>query len=410
MIRTLFPLVLGAALGALGCAGHDARPHIGVASGALVENPGEPLALSLAPGERILAVADDGTRGLALTNQAAIVFRGGRVERIGAARPFTKAVFLPAPDGPGTWAVALDAEGQLWRVRPGLAIEPVSALFGLGADRVLDVVGAGRHALVARLADGVALVSAKTEDAGTGAPFVARYPAPALVTLAASSTMLALAYEDHVETVELAIGHDGPRTLARRSFDLAGVLAVAIPRGEKASDAPVFATRRAVYRLRSGTSELTLVARADAKLNWLTAAGDGYWAADGETLRHFDAAFTPDVARATSHDDILAAAGDGTLLVGNATGLIRLRPAPLSVVADWEPHLRPIFDRACADCHREDGKAGVDLSTGPAWLAARDEIVERTLRRHTMPPGNRRLSEDDRTTLEAWAKRTERSP
>jgi mono/diheme cytochrome c family protein len=44
----------------------------------------------------------------------------------------------------------------------------------------------------------------------------------------------------------------------------------------------------------------------------------------------------------------------------------------------------------------------VDLSTAAAWLEGRDEIGERVLRRRTMPPAGRPLSEDDRAAIAAW--------
>jgi hypothetical protein len=44
----------------------------------------------------------------------------------------------------------------------------------------------------------------------------------------------------------------------------------------------------------------------------------------------------------------------------------------------------------------------VDLSTAAAWLGARDEIRERVVVRHTMPPAGRSLSEEDRATIAAW--------
>src|SRR5204863_9643801 len=100
------------------------------------------------------------------------------------------------------------------------------------------------------------------------------------------------------------------------------------------------------------------------------------------------------------------AAGDGSLWLVEEGRPTRLVPAHASPAEErWAQLVRPVFTASCAECHRPDGRSGVDLSTAAAWLAARDEIRERVVVRHTMPPAGRALSEDDRATIGAWVGR-----
>src|SRR6185369_5236889 len=97
------------------------------------------------------------------------------------------------------------------------------------------------------------------------------------------------------------------------------------------------------------------------------------------------------------------AAGDGSVWLLADGRPTRIVPARASAAEErWLADLRPVFDRACAACHRPDGKSGVDLSTAAAWLEARDEIRERVVVRRTMPPAGRALAEDDRAAIAAW--------
>jgi len=99
-----------------------------------------------------------------------------------------------------------------------------------------------------------------------------------------------------------------------------------------------------------------------------------------------------------------AAAADGSLWLLADAGPVRLVPERASAAeARWDEIIRPIFDRGCADCHRPDGRAGVDLSTAAAWLASSDEILQRVVVGRTMPPAGHPLSEDDRAAVRAWS-------
>jgi len=332
-------------------------------------------------GEPVLAAADDGTRRLLLTAKAAWILRGSAAERTAGARPWTKAALIPAADGRGTWAVGLDRNGRLWRVRPGTDLDEISDRYGLDREAIRDVCAAGGR-LVAFLLDGrVAVADGRR---------VLRYPAPGARALAGGGRLLGLVFTDRIETLDLT-RLDAP---PRRRYDIRAIAAGVDARGTLHA-----ATPRAVYRADGPT--LRLAYAASDRIRWLTAAGPRAWFADGNTLLALDDGVT--VAQGAAAPDDPVAAGDGSLWLVDHGRPTRVVPSQATAAEErWAQLVRPIFTGACAECHRPDGKSGVDLSTASAWLAARDEIRERVMVRHTMPPAGRSLSEEDRATIAAW--------
>jgi mono/diheme cytochrome c family protein len=332
-------------------------------------------------GEPVLAAADDGTRRLLLTAQAAWILRGTGAERSAGARPWTKAALIPAADGRGTWAVGLDRNGRLWRARPGVDLDEVSDRYGLDRETLRDVSAAGGR-LVAFLLDGAVAVADGRR--------VLRFPAPGARALAGGGRLLALVFADRIETLDLT----KPEAPPRRSYPLQAVSAGVDTRGTLYA-----ATAKAVYRADGGT--LRLIYAAADRIRWLTAAGPRAWFADGSVLLALDDGVA--VAQGTPAPDDPVAAGDGNLWLVDRGHATRVIPSQATAAEErWAQLVRPIFTGACGECHRPDGKSGVDLSTAAAWLAARDEIRERVLVRHTMPPTGRTLSEEDRATIAAW--------
>lgn len=94
-------------------------------------------------------------------------------------------------------------------------------------------------------------------------------------------------------------------------------------------------------------------------------------------------------------------AGDDTYVQDGA--VLRRGAIPASATrSEWRSTLEPIFQRACAKCHRPGGAADFDLSTSAAWFAARDKIRDE-VSGGTMPPeGESPLSATDRAALERW--------
>jgi hypothetical protein len=357
------------------------------ASGAPFTRAGAPVmvvrteAVTALEAEPVLAAADDGTRRLLLTAQAAWILRGNAAERTAGARPWIKAALIPAADGRGTWAVGLDRDGRLWRVRPGADLDEISERYGLDRQAIRDVAAAGGR-LVAFLLDGAVAVADGRR--------VLRFPAPGARALAGGGRLLALVFADRIETLDLTKLEAPPR----RSYLIRSIGAGIDARGTLHA-----ATARGVYR--AGGGALRLLYAASDRIRWLAAAGPRAWFADGSTLLAVDDGVA--VAQGAAAPDDPVAAGDGGLWVIDHGRPSRVVPSQATAAEErWAQLVRPIFSGACGECHRPDGKSGVDLSTAAAWLGARDEIRERVVVRHTMPPAGRSLSEDDRATIAAW--------
>jgi mono/diheme cytochrome c family protein len=384
-VRPVAALLL--ALGAGSCAGRAAYTRAGGKLGVAVVRA-EPLT-AIDANEAVVAAADDGTRRLLLTAQAAWVVRANATERSAGGRRWRRAALIPAADARGTWCVGLDDGGRLWRVRPGTDLEEISDRYGLGRDRIGDLAAAGGRA-VAFLLDGALAIADGRR--------VRRFPAPGARALAGGAHRVALLFRDRVETLELP-PPDAEARLRRRSYRVPGVLAAAV---SDAGDLFV-ATRGAVYRARP-SAELRLAYLADRQIRWLAAAGARAWFADGDALLTVDDGPTA-VAQGAALDPApaIAGAGDGALWALGDGRPVRIVPErPSAAEAGWAARVQKIFARACVECHRADGKSGVDLSTAAAWLAERDEILERVIARRTMPPSGHPLAEDDRATIAGW--------
>jgi mono/diheme cytochrome c family protein len=335
-------------------------------------------------GEPVLAAADDGTRRLLLTAQAAWILRGTTAERTAGARRWSKAALIPAADGRGTWAVGLDRDGRLWRVRPGADLEEISDRYGLDRERIHDLCATGGR-LVAFLLEGTVAVADGRR--------VLRFATPGARAVVGGGRQLALVFPDRIETLDLGT----PDAPARRSYRIRAIGAGIDARGTLHA-----ATARAVYRADGPT--LRLVYAASDRIRWLSAAGPRAWFADGGALLALDDGVAVAQGAQSPADDPVAA-GDGGLWLIDHGRPTRVIPSQSTAAEErWAQLVRPIFTSSCAECHRPDGKSGVDLSTASAWLGARDEIRERVVVRHTMPPTGRAMSEEDRATIAAWVR------
>jgi mono/diheme cytochrome c family protein len=344
----------------------------------------EPLADISGP---VLAMADDGIRRVVLGERGGWVLRAGSLERSGGARPWRKAALIPAADGRGSWAVGLDRDGALWRVRPGGGLEAISDRYGLSGAAVADLAPAGGRLVAFLLPGAVAIADGRR---------VLRFSAPQVRALAAGGRTAALLFPARVDLLDLAPLQDGKTDRPRRlEYPIARARAIAVD----ARGVLFVATDRAVYQA-AADRELRLVYEG-RRIEWMAGAGTRLWLADeGQVLVADDGPPRPVAARATAAG---VGAGDGALWLLDGGAPVRLVPDRTSAAeARWEESIRPLFTRACADCHRPDGRSGVDLSSAGAWLASREEILQRVVVARTMPPAGRGLSEDDRAAVRRW--------
>ncbi len=348
----------------------------------------------------VQSMADDGARQVVLTDDGPWIIRGQTIERAQGQRHWLKAALIPAADGAGTWAVAIDADGHLCRLRPGVDPEDVGARYGLEHEQIADVATAGGRLVALLLKDAYAIADGAR---------VTRYPAQGVRAVTGGGTRVAVRFDERVDVIDglLPTAQNPHGTPRGRSFRMKAPTAVALTaRGQL-----FVAAGSALYRENSsgGLSLIYLSAGAPG-LTSVVAAGFALWFADGTTLGHVEDGSTAlTTAPALAPTSRLLGAGDGrvwALAGGQVTLLATNRES--SSAADWDNGLGAVFTRACSECHLPGGRSDVDLSSASAWAARRDEIRERVLVKHTMPPAGRALSEDDAAAVRSWTHEAQR--
>ncbi|XXX75473.1 cytochrome c [Sorangium sp. So ce134] len=344
-----------------------------------------------APGELgpVRAVADVGDRVVLFHDGAAAVFVNGALARVERApHRWVGAAALPAPDGYGTWIVGVDAEGRLLRLPSQGAFEPVADRYGLERAAVRAAAGLGLGGAAFALDGEIAVADGES---------VTRYATGPLAAFAAGGGRVAF-----------AAGGDGLLALdvaarALRSYPLeadgpAPLLAVT------GAGALLAATPAALYA-EDGGGVLRLRLRASAALHGLAVSGDRVWFADGGELGVLDASGARATRGARLPRDgrlIGSPSGDVWLL---ASGAVRRFAAGDEGAGPAWDDIAPVFDRACARCHRPRGEGGADLSTRAAWVSLREAIARRVVEERTMPPPGHALSEADRVRIRAFVER-----
>jgi hypothetical protein len=93
----------------------------------------------------------------------------------------------------------------------------------------------------------------------------------------------------------------------------------------------------------------------------------------------------------------------GSTIIALALGAGAAKPTPArGADPAWERTIRPLFARACAECHLRDGEAGIDLGTSVAWKSRRADVRRCVVVDKTMPPSGRPFSDADREIVRAW--------
>ncbi|AUX37010.1 MULTISPECIES: cytochrome c [Sorangium] len=383
-----------ARLAALACLAALALALAGCASSAASPRP--PLAVRPvawpAPGELgpVRAVADDGDRVVLFHDGAAAVFVNGALARVERApHRWASAAVVPAPDGYGTWIVGVDAEGRLFRLPSRGAFEPVADLYGLERAAVRAAAGLGLGGGAAFALDG--------EIAVADGERVTRYAAGPLAAFAAGGGRVAFALGGE-EVLALDVAPRALRSYPLEADGPAPLLAVT------GAGALLAATPAALYA-EDGAGVLRLRLRASAALHGLAVSGERVWFADGGELGVLDAAGTRATrgARLPEAGRLIGSpSGDVWLLAAGA--LRRFAADDAGAGPAWDD-IAPVFDRACARCHRPRGEGGVDLSTRAAWASLREAIARRVVEERTMPPPGHALSEADRARIRDFVER-----
>ncbi|MBA3538030.1 MAG: cytochrome c [Deltaproteobacteria bacterium] len=285
---------------------------------------------------------------------------------------------LVAPDG-ATWAIGLSAN-RLWRITPSGELEPAGDRLGIGDARVLSIAAAGstfaiglEGALVASR-DGVHLM----RFAGVAAPH-----------LAAAKDRVAIWRGNTIEVLDLAGG-------ARVEYVVDGASYVGFRDAASDHAHVVVGSARDVYVQERGALRRTSI----PKNAQLTVSGSTIWALDGESLQALDHHTWLPVTGASGAGRIHGSAS-GDVWLTRRSKLVRYSLGVSTDEVAWQAVVAPVFERACAGCHRAGGSADFDLSTAAAWSVSRAS-VKRVVGNRTMPPPGSPISDADRAALEAW--------
>ena len=329
-----------------------------------------------------VGVVELGPHVFAFSRDSVAVLRDGAVvHRVPGT--WSHPVAITLADRAGTWVVAI-SNGQLLRILPDGDPEPVGAQFGLADERVLAIAATGT-AFVIGLERG-AIASADGSH-------VKRFPGAPAPLVAAARHMVAIGRTDHVELMDLTAG-----TLARFAVRAPTQLGFLDPDGT-APRLVVFDGRDVFVETAGALQRLP----TDAPVRQLALAGAGLWLAVGSSLHAHDGK-TLRPSRLTLREPArIFGAPSGDVWIA-AAELVRFT-TDTARDASWQRDIAPVFERACARCHRPGGAddAGVDLSSASRWRALRSEIIDRVLTEQDMPPREATsLTAGDRRTLERW--------
>ena len=328
-------------------------------------------------------VADDGSNVVVFgTDGTASVLVDGVVVNVDHSA-LRGAGLIPAADGTGEWIAGLDPNGKVYRLRARKSFEPISDRYALDATAVKEVAGFGGHYVAFALANEIAIAD------GTN---VTHYDSGPITKLAAGGLRVAGLGRGGVFTFDA-------QTKTGSSYPMPDAELVAVD-----DEGHVFvATATAIYG-EANDRHLGLRYVAARPIHGLAVSHDRIWFAEGDELGVMERG---GVSR--THD---AKIGATARLVGSTSGdvwtidggkLARFTVGnPKAPKTRWEEAIAPIFARSCAQCHAQNGSAGVDLSTGEAWKTKHDLIRQRVTVDRDMPPSGHALPDLDRAAIDAW--------
>jgi hypothetical protein len=340
-----------------------------------------------APLEKIEAVAESGDRTAIFSAGAATVLRGGAVLAVDrdVAGWRRAAGAIPAGDGNGAWLVGIDDHGEPRRLRADSRFERVGARFGLDGAAVSDVRATGGAGIAFLLENEIAL---------SDGAHLQRFPVAAARSLAGGGGRAAVVDNGGVQLIDAAKG-------TTRRFAIEGAQVAELDENGRL----YVATAQAIYvEDRAGALALAYLSDDD-QIHDLAIAGTRLWFADGDELGAIDGERIR-VTRGARIDRSATLTGSpsGDAWVLSRGGLARFTvdDAALGPLAQWEQAVAPVFARACAECHRPGGSAGIDLSSLESWEARRGLLRERLIAKRSMPPAGHALDEADREILRTW--------
>lgn len=343
---------------------------------------------------KVAAVAESGEELAVFGDHGASVFAGGALIATDASvTAWTQAAAIPAPDGNGSWIVAIDGNGRLHRMRGRSVLEDVSARWGLSQARVLDVASMGLGRVIFAVDQGASSHAVALADGDR----VARIDLPFTRVVGGGGRAAGLG-DVAAETPLLRAlrpSRDVDETWSLRDAELVAM---------DGSGRLYAATPRAVYR-EDDSGRLHEVFEATVGPIHGLAASDGrVWFAEGAELGIVE----HDRVAATTGANVdakakLVASPTGDVWAIGASGALT-RYGTVRAASAWQASIAPIQARVCGGCHGPNGSAGVDLSSAARWDGKRAAITKRVLEEKSMPPPGADLTDDERRAIAAWAK------
>jgi hypothetical protein len=334
---------------------------------------------------RPAAVVEEGPRLTLFTDTGAMVFAEGVVATNDTTiTGWREATTIPAADGTsGTWTVAIDGTGRLYRSSADHTLESIADRYGLTGADVRHVAALGGRYVMFALA---------TSFAVSDGAHVTRYDdASYAANLAGGSARAAGVADGMVRVFDTAGG-------TSVSFPLAGAHAAVFD----ASGKLLVATDDALY---AENARGALEPVFDGPVGALAKAGPRVWFTTGSELGLLDGnsiAVTSGQQLAANVRLSGSPSGDVWIFDGPALRRYACDSCRAGPDETWRATIQPIFTNYCAQCHRPGGVANIDLSTYEAWTARRAAIRMRVVVTGDMPPPGNPLPDADRMTIADW--------
>lgn len=337
---------------------------------------------------KIAAVAEIYDDTLVLSDTGATIFTSGvPLASDGGVKGWRGAAVLPAADLSGDWAIGVDQEGILRRLRDRSLMEGVSERYGLTDAKVLDLVAIDKGWSAFSLEGGRIAVADGDK--------VTRYDG--------AYTQLQGGFGRVAGLVGGALRVFEPKTGGGRDYALPGVTALVLD----ASGKLLIGAGNELYREQED-GNLRRVHVGQAPITQMVLSGPDVWMLQGDSLTLLQG------GRLRRGPPGLVK--EGSRLIGSPSGALwLLRDGALSMLdtadgggADrslWRRSVLPIFTRLCAVCHLPGGSAGIDMSTYETWSSRKAAIDVRVLQGKPtpMPPaGGGTLTPEERAALRTW--------
>lgn len=337
---------------------------------------------------KVAAVAEVGNMLAVFSDIGATMLVAGVVEANDpSVIAWKTATTIPAADGSGIWAAAVDAKGRVIRVRDQNRLDDISDRYGLTDVPVQSLSAVGGPVVGFGLEAGLAVADGHD---------VATYTLKGVSPVAgASGHVVWIAQDGDVQILEASTGK-------LEALVVPSVGATVID----ASGRIIVTTPHEVYTRATDGSAQRLFNAGSRTVHGLAAAGNRVWFGldtdlcmlEGESLSCTNSGSFP-------ADSRLQGSETGDVWVIAQGKLQRFAPEASGDEGIWRATVLPIYARVCAQCHNQDNPtSGIVLASYEAWSTRRKAIQQRVIVKGDMPPvGSLPVADKERKMIGDWA-------